>query len=80
MLTGDLAIQAGSAADIDLAAFRAYLHALGLDTEAEPQPASEDDLRNRGVLTALDGRFHPTLYGVLAFGKEPQRFPQTSCG
>ena len=42
-----------------------------------PQPQNEDDLRNRGVLSDLGGTLHPTLYGVLAFGKEPQRYPQT---
>jgi len=78
ILTEERAIEAGGMADIDLAAFRTYLHRLGLEMEAEPQPATEDDLRNRGVLTEIGGALHPTLYGVLAFGKEPQRFPQTA--
>ena len=30
----------------------------------------KDDLRNRGVVAELGGVLHPTLYGVLAFGKE----------
>ena len=77
ILTEERSIQAGAPAHIDLQSFRAYLHALGLDTEEEPQPDEEDDLRNRGVLTELGGVLHPTLYGVLAFGKEPQRYPQT---
>ena len=64
-------------AHIDLQGFRAYLQELGLDTEDEPQPNDEDDLRNRGVLADLGGVLHPTLYGVLAFGKEPQLYPQT---
>ena len=78
ILTEERAIQAAGVADIDHAAFRKYLHALGLETTAEPQPTTEDDLRNRGVLTEIDGALHPTLYGALAFGKEPQRFPQTA--
>ena len=77
ILTEERSIQAGAPAHIDLQGFRAYLQALGLDTEEEPQPGEEDDLRNRGVLTELGGALHPTLYGVLAFGKEPQRYPQT---
>ena len=77
ILTEERSIQAGAPAHIDLQSFRAYLHALRLDTEEEPQPDDEDDLRNRGVLTELGGALHPTLYGVLAFGKEPQRYPQT---
>lgn len=78
VLTEERAIQAATPADIDLQAFRAFLRALGLDTEEEPQPATQDDLRNRGVLVELGGTFHPTLYGILAFGKEPQRYPQTA--
>ena len=78
ILTEERSIQAASVADIDQAAFRAYLQALGLETEEEPQPASEDDLRNRGVLTEVDGVLRATLYGVLGFGKEPQRFAQTA--
>ena len=77
ILTEERSIQAGAPAHIDLQRFRSYLHALGLDTEEEPQPDDEDDLRNRGVLTELGGALHPMLYGVLAFGKEPQRYPQT---
>ena len=77
ILTEERPIQAATPAHIDLQGFRAYLQELGLDTEDEPQPNDEDDLRNRGVLADLGGVLHPTLYGVLAFGKEPQRYPQT---
>ena len=77
ILTEERPIQAATPAHVDLQAFRAYLQELGLDTEDEPQPNDEDDLRNRGVLADLGGVLHPTLYGVLAFGKEPQRYPQT---
>jgi ATP-dependent DNA helicase RecG len=78
ILTEERVIQAADPGDIDLQAFRAYLKALGLETEEEPQPAKEDDLRNRGALAEIGGEFHPTLYGVLAFGKEPQAYPQTA--
>lgn len=77
ILTEERPIQAATTTHVDLEAFRAYLRRLGLDTEYEPQPNDEDDLRNRGVLADLGGVLHPTLYGVLAFGKEPQRYPQT---
>ena len=77
ILTEERSIQAATSTDIDLARFRAYLHALGLDTEEEPQPGEEDDLRNRGVLTESGDALRATLYGVLAFGKDPQRYPQT---
>ena len=77
ILTEERAIQAATPAHVDLGTFRAYLKALGLDTEGEPQPDDEDDLRNRGVLADLGGALHPTLYGIMAFGKDPQLYPQT---
>lgn len=77
-LTEDRTIQSASLGDIDLQCFRSYLISIGLDTETHPQPSDEDDLQNRGVITEIDGSFCATLYGVLAFGKEPQSYPQTS--
>jgi len=77
VLTEERSILAATASDVDLDAFRSYLKAMGLETDQDPQPASEDDLKNRGVLAEIDREYHPTLYGVMAFGKEPQRFPQT---
>ena len=77
VLNEELAFPGRTVADIDGQAFRSYLRRLGLDTEAEPQPTTEDDLRNRMVLRELDGGLRPTLYGVMAFGKEPQSLPQT---
>lgn len=77
VLTEEQAIQAARIEDIDLQVFRRYLVTLGIETDQEPQPETEDDLRNRGVLTEVGGELHPTLYGVMAFGKEPQRYPQT---
>ena len=62
---------------IDLGAFRAYLKRLGIDTTSDPQRASEDDLRNRDVIVEFGGELHATLYGVMAFGKDPQRYRRT---
>ena len=70
-------IQTAAPEHLDHEVFRAYLQRLGLDTESEPQPEHKDGLRNRGVIAELVDRLHPTLYGVLAFGREPQRYPQT---
>lgn len=78
ILTEERAIGAAGVGDIDLDAFRSYLRAQGLDTADEPQPTLNDDLRNRGVVTDLDGDLHPTLYGALAFGRQPQGTPQTA--
>ena len=54
-----------------------YLKRLGFDTADDPQPDPEDDLRNRDVLVEVGGDLRATLYGVLAFGKDPQRYART---
>ena len=77
ILTEERTIQAATSSDIDMEAFREYLRRQGLDTKTGPQPSDTDDLRNRGVLADIDGRLHPTLYGVMAFGRYPQKYPQT---
>ena len=77
ILTEERTIQAAELADIESRAFHAYLDQHGLDVVTEPQPDVEDDLRNRGVLSEVGGELRPTLYGVLAFGKDPQGYQQT---
>lgn len=77
ILTEERAIQDATAAHIDQEAFHSYLAKLGFNTREEPQPDSEDDLRNRSVLVKLGGEMRATLYGTMAFGKFPQRYPQT---
>lgn len=77
ILTEERAIHAATLSHLDIGAFRSYLTLQGLDTESTPQPDNADDLRNRGVAVDVDGTPHPTLYGVLAFGREPQDFSQT---
>ena len=77
ILTEERAIQDAAMEHIDVEAFRAYLERLGFDTDEEPQPDPEHDLRNRSVLVDIGGEARATLYGVLAFGKTPQRYPQT---
>ena len=77
ILTEERAIQGASVNHVDRGSFYSYLNRLGFDTEAEPQPDSQDDLRNRGVLAEIGGELRATLYGTLCFGKDPQRYPQT---
>ena len=77
ILTEERAILDAAPAHIDLEAFRFYLQRLGFDTANDPQPDSEDDLRNRDVLTEIDGELRATLYGVLAFARDPQRYART---
>lgn len=77
VLTEAQTIQAGTASHIDLRMFREFLEKQGLETEGEPQPPVEGDLRNRGLLRELGGSPHATLYGSMCYGKEPQIYPQT---
>ena len=77
ILTEERAILDAPPAHIDLEAFRFYLRRLGFDTTNDPQPDSENDLRNRDVLTEIDGELRATLYGILAFGRDPQRYART---
>ena len=78
VLTEEQVIRAATIEDIDHDAFRAFLRAQGLDTDEEPQPPLEEDMRNAGLLAIADGSLHPTLYGVMVFGRDPQNHPQTS--
>ena len=78
VLTEEQVIRAANIDDIDHHAFRTYLHAQGLDTGGDPQPPLDEDMRNAGVLAMSDGALHPTLYGVMVFGRDPQNHPQTS--
>ena len=77
ILTEERAIQDATSEHIDNGAFHAYLQRLGFDTHDEPQPEAVDDLRNRNVLVDIGGDLRATLYGVLAFGRTPQGYPQT---
>ena len=77
ILTEERAIQDAPPTHIDVDEFLSYLRSLGFDTESDPQPDSEDDLRNRNVLVEIGGELSATLYGVLAFGRHPQRYLQT---
>ena len=78
VLTEEQVIRAASMEDIDLEAFRSFLRAQSLDTEEDPQPPLEEDMRNSGLLMVSDGDLHPTLYGTMVFGRGPQNHPQTS--
>ena len=43
-----------------------------------PSRPSPTGLRNRRILAEFDGTRRPTLYGLMAFGREPQAHPQTT--
>ncbi len=76
ILTEEQTVIAAGIGDLDIETFRRHMVRQGLDLD-DPQPALEDDLRNLGAVAEFDGALHPTLFGLLAFGKQPQTFPQT---
>ena len=78
VFTEEQVIRAATIEDIDHDAFRSFLRAQGLDTDDDPQPTLEEDMRNAGVLAMSDEKLHPTLYGTMVFGRDPQSHPQTS--
>lgn len=77
VLTEERTIGAAATSELDPVSLQSYLRTLGIDTDGDPQPDADDDLRNRGAVAEIGGQLHPTLYGVLAFGKVPQAYPQT---
>ncbi len=63
--------------EIDMEAFESFMRAQGKDTEDGPQPERDDDLCNASVCADMDGVLRPTLYGLMVFGRGPQRYPHT---
>jgi ATP-dependent DNA helicase RecG len=76
IVTEERTISDASINDVDVAAFSEYLARLGLELDAEPRIPLADDLRARGVVAALGDALCGTVYGVLAFGRTPQRYVQ----
>lgn len=77
VLTEEQIIGAATAGDIDLPTFRSFQRARGLEIDKKPQPPDERDLRNARVVAPSDDVLHPTLYGLMVFGKAPQEHPHT---
>ncbi len=79
VLTEERVVPGTSASDIDPEAYRRFLARRGIDLEAtEPLPLEEELARAEILADNLDGRREATLYGLLCFGREPQRTPLTS--
>ena len=77
ILTEERVLEAAGVGDIDPESFREFLRLQGITVEDDLPPTLENDLTNRGVIRVVDGSPRATLYGVLAFGRDPQRYPQT---
>ena len=77
VLTEEQTITAAVVDDVDAQLFRRHLarQRAGLDrssTQPRRRPA-----QLRGVVAVFEGALHPTLFGLLGFGKQPQAFPPT---
>ena len=77
VLTEEQFIQSSGIGDIDIGAFRTFLETQNIAMENGPQPSIENDLLNRGVVKLDQGMPRPTLYGLIVFGKDPQRHRRT---
>lgn len=57
---------------VDPGVVAAFLAAQRRGAESAPSHPTNKRLMEAGILTALDGRLHPTLFGLMAFGRQPQ--------
>lgn len=63
---------------IDSGLFRSFLESRGVDVASNPQSEIEIDLRNQRVIDEFERNLHPTLYGLMVFGRDPQRYVGTT--
>ena len=78
VLTEQQIIPSATVQDIDLHSFNTFMEAQGKRTGEEPQPDIEHDLKNASVCDWLDEVLHPTLYGLMVFGRDPQGHTHTT--
>ena len=78
IVTEERAIEAARFDAIEPSAFRAYLEHYGIDLDDDLQPDLTRDVLNRGGLTRIGDALHATVYGVMAFGRDSQAYPQTA--
>lgn len=63
---------------IDSSLFRSFLESRGVAIASNLQPEIEVDLRNQRVIDEFGKNLHPTLYGLMVFGRDPQRYLGTT--
>ncbi len=77
-LAEEQVIRAATIDDIDVDSFHEFLCKQGIDSNEDPRPSLERDMKNSGILATSDGRLIPTLFGIMVFGRDPQGYPNTS--
>ena len=78
VLTEKQVVSTSTARDIDFGSVRTFMRLQGKDTEIVPQPDIEIDLQNGSICEWHDGVLRPTLYGLMAFGRDPQGHGETA--
>ncbi len=74
ILTEERLIAGSGAVDIEFEAYRRYMARRGIDLDDAEALDWDDELRRAEILEPnLDGRLEASLYGLLCFGREPQR-------
>ena len=68
-------IPSSNPGDIDLDAYRSFMRSQGKLMDETPQLNIEVDLKNSSICDWLDDELRATLYGLMVFGREPQKFP-----
>ena len=78
MLTERTIVHGADENDIDLSSFQAFKARLGLHVDPPAfKQATDEDMLHAGVLAFCEGAWVPTLFGVMMFGRYPQRFRAT---
>ena len=62
--------------DIEIETFLSFMRSQGMHTDEDPQVDVGSDLCNASVCDWLERALRPTLYGLMVFGRDPQRHPQ----
>jgi len=70
-------VPAGTVNEIDMEAFDSVAQAWGTQPDGDARPGTDENLRDTSVCAELHGVLRPTLYGLMVFGRGPQRYPRT---
>ena len=75
VFTEEQAVRSASVRDIDSGAFASFMEAQGIDAAMDTPDALAGAYSSAGVVAETDDGRCPTLYGLLVFGRAPQKQP-----
>ena len=70
-------VLSATANEIDMEAFDTCTRARSGHSEGGTRPGTDGDLRDASVCAEVDGILRPTFYGLMVFGRRPQRYSGT---